>query len=134
MRISDWSSDVCSSDLNVIGAQVASLPAWVHSWGDIGLVGACDAPNAATIYAMCKGVVGNGDGLLQLGELKLAADAIVLSTPEISGLPSFIAGLVAAGCLAAALSTADGLLLAIANALSHDISYLLIAPHAPPHP
>ncbi|MFC3674072.1 sodium:solute symporter family protein [Ferrovibrio xuzhouensis] len=116
---------------NVIGAQVASLPAWVHSWGDIGLVGACDAPNAATIYAMCKGVVGNGDGILQLSEFKIAADAIVLATPEIAGLPYVIAGLVAAGGLAAALSTADGLLLAIANALSHDIYYRMIDPHAP---
>jgi hypothetical protein len=59
------------------------------------------------------------------------ADAIVISTPEIAGLPYVIAGLVAAGGLAAALSTADGLLLAIANALSHDIYYKMIDPNAP---
>ncbi len=53
-------------------------------------------------------------------------DVIVLSTPEIAGLPYVISGLVAAGGLAAALSTADGLLLAIANALSHDIYYNMI--------
>jgi cation/acetate symporter len=53
---------------------------------------------------------------------------IVLSTPEIAGLPYVISGLVAAGGLAAALSTADGLLLAIANALSHDIYYKMITP------
>jgi cation/acetate symporter len=55
----------------------------------------------------------------------------VLSTPEIAGLPYVISGLVAAGGLAAALSTADGLLLAIANALSHDIYYKMIDPNAP---
>jgi cation/acetate symporter len=56
---------------------------------------------------------------------------IVLSTPEIAGLPYVISGLVAAGGLAAALSTADGLLLAIANALSHDVYYKMIDPNAP---
>ena len=58
-------------------------------------------------------------------------DVIVLSTPEIAGLPYVISGLVAAGGLAAALSTADGLLLAIANALSHDVYYKMIDPSAP---
>ncbi len=55
----------------------------------------------------------------------------MLSTPEIAGLPYVISGLVAAGGLAAALSTADGLLLAIANALSHDIYYKMLDPNAP---
>ena len=116
---------------NVIGAQVATLPGWVQSWGNIGLVGACDAADAVQKFALCKGVTGNGDGILQLNEFRIAADAIVLATPEIAGLPYVIAGLVAAGGLAAALSTADGLLLAIANALSHDIYYRMIDPHAP---
>jgi cation/acetate symporter len=115
---------------NVIGQQVASLPSWVQSWGEIGLVGTCDRPDAAVRFAMCKGVTGNNDGILQLSEFRIAADAIVLATPEIAGLPYVIAGLVAAGGLAAALSTADGLLLAIANALSHDIYYRMIDPHA----
>lgn len=115
---------------NVIGQQITALPSWVQSWGAIGLVGACDAANAATQYALCKGVAGNADGILQLSEFRIAADAIVLATPEIAGLPYVIAGLVAAGGLAAALSTADGLLLAIANALSHDVYYRMIDPHA----
>ncbi|MBW7851112.1 MAG: cation acetate symporter [Rhodospirillales bacterium] len=115
---------------NVIGQQISALPQWVSLWGQIGLVGACDAPNAAEVFAMCKGVVGNGDGILQLAEFKINNDAIVLATPEIAGLPYVVAGLVAAGGLAAALSTADGLLLAIANALSHDIYYRMIDPHA----
>ena len=66
-----------------------------------------------------------------LQDFVINTDVIVLSTPEIAGLPYVISGLVAAGGLAAALSTADGLLLAIANALSHDIYYKMIDPNAP---
>jgi cation/acetate symporter len=115
---------------NVIGAQISSLPAWVAAWGQVGLVGACDAADAAARYALCAGVTGNADGILQLSEFRINADAIVLATPEIAGLPYVVAGLVAAGGLAAALSTADGLLLAIANALSHDVYYRMIDPTA----
>ncbi len=100
---------------NVIGAPIASLPDWVGIWSNIGLVNVNDA---------------NGDGILQYTELRINNDAIVLATPEIAGLPYVIAGLVAAGGLAAALSTADGLLLAIANALSHDIYYRMVDPNA----
>ncbi|MBM3557148.1 MAG: cation acetate symporter, partial [Alphaproteobacteria bacterium] len=92
--------------------------------------GACDAANAVEIFKLCAGVKGNADGVLQLAEFRIHPDAIVLSTPEIAGLPYVIAGLVAAGGLAAALSTADGLLLAIANALSHDVYYKMIDPQA----
>jgi cation/acetate symporter len=74
---------------------------------------------------------GNTTGLLTHGALAIDNDVIVLSTPEIAGMPYVIAGLVAAGGLAAALSTADGLLLAIANALSHDIYYKMIDTKAP---
>ena len=115
---------------DVIGQPIAQLPAWVASWGKIGLVGACDAANASEIYRLCAGVKGNGDGILQLSEFRLHTDAVVLATPEIAGLPYVISGLVAAGGLAAALSTADGLLLAIANALSHDVYYKMIDPNA----
>ena len=58
-----------------------------------------------------------GDGILQLNEFFMRADIVVLATPK-SGLPYVISGLVAAGGMAAAMSTADGLLLAIANAWS----------------
>jgi cation/acetate symporter len=114
---------------HVVGQAIATLPAWVANWGTVGLVSICDAVNAATTVAGCT-TNGNGDGILQLSELRLAPDAIVLATPEIAGLPYVIAGLVAAGGLAAALSTADGLLLAIANALSHDVYYQMIDPKA----
>lgn len=115
---------------NVIGQSIADLPAWVASWGKVGLVGACDAANAAELFKMCAGVAGNADGILQLSEFKIHNDAIVLATPEIAGLPFVVSGLVMAGGLAAALSTADGLLLAIANALSHDVYYRMIDPKA----
>jgi cation/acetate symporter len=117
---------------NLIGQPITALPAWVASWGKPGLalVGACDALNAVQQYPLCRGVVGNGDGILQFSEFRIHTDAVVLATPEIAGLPYVISGLVAAGGLAAALSTADGLLLAIANALSHDIYYKIVDPKA----
>jgi cation/acetate symporter len=72
----------------------------------------------------------NKDGIVQLAEIVIGGDLIVLATPEIAGLPYVISGLVAAGGLAAALSTADGLLLTIANAMSHDLYYKMIDPNA----
>ncbi len=100
---------------NLVGTSIAELPAWVASWAKVGLVTIKDA---------------NADGILQLAELTLNPDVIVLATPEIAGLPYVVAGLVAAGGLAAALSTADGLLLTISNALSHDLYYKMIDPKA----
>jgi cation/acetate symporter len=101
---------------DVIGQQISQLPAWVQNWSQVG--------GLLTIKD------GNNDGILQLSEFVINQDIIVLSMPEIAGLPYVISGLVAAGGLAAALSTADGLLLAIANALSHDIYYKMINPRA----
>jgi len=103
---------------NLIGSSIADLPQWVASWGKVGMVKIEDI---------------NGDGILQLAELTLNTDVIVLATPEIAGLPYVVAGLVAAGGLAAALSTADGLLLTISNALSHDLYYKVINPNASTH-
>jgi cation/acetate symporter len=101
---------------NVIGQPIAQLPAWVQNWSQVGgLLTIRDA---------------NNDGILQLAEFVINQDIIVLSMPEIAGLPYVVSGLVAAGGLAAALSTADGLLLAIANALSHDVYYKMIDPKA----
>ena len=72
----------------------------------------------------------NDNGLLELNEFFMGSKAVVLATPEIAGLPYVISGLVAAGGMAAAMSTADGLVLAIANALSHDLYYKIIDPKA----
>ena len=72
----------------------------------------------------------NKDGVLQFSELVINPDLIVLSTPEIAGLPYTIAALVAAGGLAAALSTADGLLVVIASAVAHDVYYRILRPNA----
>jgi cation/acetate symporter len=98
------------------GTSIDQLPAWMGKWSQVaGMLSVKDL---------------NGDGILQLKELTINPDIIVLATPEIAGLPYVVSGLVAAGGLAAALSTADGLLLAIANALSHDVYYKMINPRA----
>ena len=60
----------------------------------------------------------------------MRGDVVVLATPEVAGLPFVISGLVFAGGMAAAMSTADGLVLAISNALSHDIYYKIVDPKA----
>jgi cation/acetate symporter len=101
----------------LVGTPFDKLPAWIASWQrvDPGLLSVVDL---------------NKDGILQLGEMSIGGDIIVLATPEIGGLPYVVSGLVAAGGLAAALSTADGLLLTIANALSHDLYYKMIDPNA----
>jgi cation/acetate symporter len=106
---------------NVIGKPIADLPAWLKNWQLM-------SPYGVTWIGVNDI---NRDGILQLNEFRIHPDVVVLATPEIAGLPYVIAGLVAAGGLAAALSTADGLLLAIANALSHDIYYRMLDRHAP---
>jgi len=74
----------------------------------------------------------NKDGRLQLtpnkdtNEIKIDRDIIVLSTPEVANLPPWVIGLVAAGGLAAALSTASGLLLVISSSIAHDIYYRIL--------
>ncbi len=116
---------------NLIAAktELAKLPAWIFIYGKLGLVTICGkaAATAQDVIAAC-GAIANHPGLLRHQDLGINPDAIVLSTPEIAGMPYVISGLVAAGGLAAALSTADGLLLAIANALSHDVYYKMIRP------
>jgi cation/acetate symporter len=117
---------------NIIGSDVANLKPWLFQWGELGLIQICgkNAASIADIAAACKAIAGHA-GVVRLQDFVINTDVIVLSTPEIAGLPYVISGLVAAGGLAAALSTADGLLLAIANALSHDIYYKMIDPAAP---
>jgi cation/acetate symporter len=124
---------------NVIGKNLADLPAWVYNYGKVNLVFVCgkaavslDAVKMACAEAAkFTGDMATFNPALRLADLRLDNDAIVIATPEIAGLPYVVSGLVAAGGLAAALSTADGLLLAIANALSHDIYYKMIDKNAP---
>ena len=102
---------------SIIGKSVSEVTnlEWIQQWGNVGFL---------------KIVDGNGDGIVQITEFFMRGDIVVLATPEMAGLPYVISGLVAAGGLAAAMSTADGLLLAIANALSHDLYYKIIDPKA----
>ncbi|MEM7429817.1 MAG: sodium:solute symporter family protein [Pseudomonadota bacterium] len=101
----------------VIGKSIADVNnlEWIKNWSNVGMLKVTD---------------GNGDGILQINEFFMRSGIVVLATPEIAGLPYVISGLVAAGGMAAAMSTADGLLLAIANALSHDLYYKIIDPKA----
>ncbi|MEM8688434.1 MAG: sodium:solute symporter family protein [Pseudomonadota bacterium] len=102
---------------SVIGKSIAEVNnlEWIKNWTNVGMLKVSD---------------GNGDGILQINEFFMRSGIVVLATPEIAGLPYVISGLVAAGGMAAAMSTADGLLLAIANALSHDLYYKIIDPKA----
>jgi len=100
---------------HLIEIPIAKLPGWVAAWAKVGLVSIEDI---------------NADGILQIAELSMNPDVIVLATPEIAGMPYVVSGLVAAGGLAAALSTADGLLLTITTALSHDVYYRIVRPDA----
>lgn len=94
----------------LVGTHFDSLPAWITQWTRV------DA-SLLSVEDM------NGDGIVQFGEIRLGADLIMLATPELGGLPYVVSGLVAAGGLAAALSTADGLLLTISNALVRDLYF-----------
>lgn len=100
----------------LVGQSIADLPSWVTLWKPAGLFDVIDK---------------SGDGVIQFADFVVkSSDFVVLATPEIAGLPFVITGLVMAGGLAAALSTADGLLLTIANAISHDLYFNVINPKA----
>jgi cation/acetate symporter len=102
----------------VVGTPFAELPRWIVEWSKT-------EPSLVSVVDI------NHDGVLQLAELHITPDILVLAAPEIGGMPFAVSCLVAAGGLAAALSTADGLLLTIANALSHDL-YFNILHRGPP--
>ena len=101
----------------IIGKSVSEVQAidWYQNWNSANLMFISDF---------------NGNGTVELNEFFMGGKAVVLATPEIAGLPYVISGLVAAGGMAAAMSTADGLILAIANAISHDVYYKIIDPKA----
>lgn len=93
---------------NLVGTRFADVSFWVEAWAkvDSSLIGLKDF---------------NKDGVVQLAELVIGSDLIVLASAEIAGLPFFLTGLILMGGIAAALSTADGLLMAISGAVSHDL-------------
>ncbi|CAM5211563.1 Cation/acetate symporter OS=Ureibacillus acetophenoni OX=614649 GN=SAMN05877842_11257 PE=3 SV=1 [Ureibacillus acetophenoni] len=99
----------------VAGSKISELPAWTTTWIETGLLKMADQ---------------NADGILQWKELIIANDIVVMATPEIANLGVFVIGLVAAGAMAAALSTAGGLLIAISSAFAHDIYYRILKPTA----
>jgi cation/acetate symporter len=102
---------------NLVGLPFDQLPAWIANWSKLD-------PSLVSVTDI------NNDGILQLSEFRISSDLVMLATPEIAGLPYVVSGMVAAGGLAAALSTADGLLLTISNALSHDVYHKMLAPEA----
>lgn len=99
----------------VAGSQIANLPAWTKSWVETGKLQVADQ---------------NGDGVLAWSELVIANDIVVMATPEIANLGVFVIGLVAAGAMAAALSTAGGLMISLSSSFAHDIYYRIINPSA----
>lgn len=99
----------------VAGQQIANLPAWTKSWVETGKLQVADQ---------------NSDGILQWNELVIANDIVVMATPEIANLGVFVIGLVAAGAMAAALSTAGGLMISLSSSFAHDIYYRIINPKA----
>jgi cation/acetate symporter len=104
---------------SLVGSSFSHLPDWVSYWASID-----------KLHPLVSITDVNRDGIVQLAEISMDVDIVVLATPEIAGLPYVISGLIAAGGLAAALSSADGLLLTISNALSHDIYFKTIDPTA----
>ncbi|NLP62557.1 sodium:solute symporter family protein [Paraburkholderia sacchari] len=102
---------------HLTGLHFADLPHWVMQWRRMEptMIGIADI---------------NGDGIVHWSDIQMQPDMVVLAAPEIAGLPYVMSGLVASGALAAALSTADGLLLTISNVLSHDVYYHMVDPNA----
>jgi len=123
---------------NVHNAEYTEIPAWFKSWEDIGLIGWEDKNDDGKIqYSPGAPFQGKPtfaeqrreDGSRQItnaatdntNEVYVDRDIMVLANPEIAALPAWVIALVAAGGLAAALSTAAGLLLVISTAISHDL-------------
>jgi cation/acetate symporter len=99
---------------DVQGASVDALPSWVENWMATGLITIGD--NVQTVETVSNNPASGAD-------LIVNNDILVLASPEIAGLPAPIVGLVAAGGMAAAMSTAAGLLLVISSSVSHDLYF-----------
>ncbi|MFY1576300.1 sodium:solute symporter family protein [Verrucosispora sp. WMMD703] len=99
---------------DVNGVSANALPSWIENWAATGLVTVSDG--ATTINTVSNSPTSGAD-------LIVNNDILVLASPEIAGLPAPIVGLVAAGGMAAAMSTAAGLLLVISSSFSHDLYF-----------
>lgn len=99
---------------SIPGRAYAELPDWVHNWEKIGLIDFEDHDGDGRVRYVGPQAEGRN-------ELTIDRDIMVLANPEIAELPAWVVGLVAAGALAAALSTAAGLLLVISSAVAHDL-------------
>jgi cation/acetate symporter len=98
----------------------ADVPEWFTTWEGVGLIDFEDLNGDGVIQYVGPGAVDLGGEPIR-NELRIDNDIMVLANPEIAGLPAWVIGLVAAGGLAAALSTAAGLLLVVSSAVSHDL-------------
>ncbi len=107
--------------INTVSEQPYSeMPEWFTKWEETGLISFDDTNGDGLIQFVGPGAV-DARGATVENELAIDQDIMVLANPEISGLPNWVIGLVAAGGLAAALSTAAGLLLVVSSAVSHDL-------------
>ncbi|MDQ7735710.1 sodium:solute symporter family protein [Halomonas sp. SpR1] len=102
-------------------------PDWVRTWEETGLINFTDLNNDGRIQ-MYNDAADFSDRGWEGNELTVNNDILVLANPEIANLPGWVIGLIAAGGIAAALSTAAGLLLAISSAISHDLIKTMINP------
>lgn len=102
-------------------------PDWFRTWEETGLITHTDLNNDGRIQ-MYNNAADFSDRGWEGNELEVNNDILVLANPEIANLPSWVVGLIAAGGIAAALSTAAGLLLAISSAISHDLIKTMINP------
>ncbi|MGP8289465.1 sodium:solute symporter family protein [Vreelandella zhanjiangensis] len=102
-------------------------PEWFRTWEDTGLITFNDVNNDGRIQ-FYNDATDYTDRGWEGNELTVNNDILVLANPEIANLPGWVIGLIAAGGIAAALSTAAGLLLAISSAISHDLIKTMINP------
>ncbi len=102
-------------------------PDWFRTWEETGLITHNDLNNDGRIQ-MYNNAADFSDRGWEGNELEVNNDILVLANPEIANLPGWVVGLIAAGGIAAALSTAAGLLLAISSAISHDLIKTMINP------
>jgi cation/acetate symporter len=107
--------------LNTVSEQSYSeMPEWFTTWESTGLISFQDHNQDGLIqFVGPEAQTANGNPIAN--ELTIDPDIMVLANPEISGLPNWVIALVAAGALAAALSTAAGLLMVVSSAVSHDL-------------